>query len=123
MMRVRTYVAESRIPGAGLGVFCATAITAGQILWRFDPGLDVEIDRLPEDPSIAAFLHRYSYVPRLGAERWILCVDDARFYNHADDPNSVGDEWISYAAIDIPADSELTVDYRSFDRRPLVFWL
>ncbi len=85
--------------------------------------MTLPIDRLPDHPVVAEFLRRYSYMPRIGAERWILCADNARFYNHSESPNTVGDEWISYAAIDIPAHNELTIDYRSFDRRPIEFWI
>ena len=58
---------------------------------------------------------------RAGEARWIVCVDDARFLNHSDTPNVLGDEWISTAAIDLPPRTELTLDYRSFDRLPITF--
>lgn len=123
MMRVATYVARSRIPGAGLGLYCRDAVAGGALLWQFDPGLDIELAAMPSDPVVAAFIDAYAYMPRDGAPRWILCGDDARFYNHSDQPNTQGDEWISHAAVALAADTELTIDYGSFDRRPLDFWL
>ena len=95
----------------------------GALLWQFDPGLDIELAAMPSDPVVAAFIDAYAYMPRDGAPRWILCGDDARFYNHSDQPNTQGDEWISHAAVALAADTELTIDYGSFDRRPLDFWL
>lgn len=123
MMRVPTYVATSRIAGAGLGLFCSAPVSPGQLLWMFDPGLDIEIDAMPSEPVVAEFIATYAYMPRKGSARWILCADNARFYNHSDAPNTVGDEWISHAAAALPADSELTIDYRTFDRRPIEFWI
>ena len=83
----------------------------------------IEIAAIPDDPVVADFLGTYAYMPREGAPRWILCGDNARFYNHSDTPNTVGDEWISHAATALLAGTELTIDYRCFDRRPLEFWL
>ena len=123
MMRVASYIAPSLIAGAGLGLFCACSAKAGTLLWQFDTGLDIEIAAIPDDPVVADFLGTYAYMPREGAPRWILCSDNARFYNHSDTPNTVGDEWISHAATALSAGTELTIDYRCFDRRPLEFWL
>jgi hypothetical protein len=123
MMRVPTYVAPSRIPGAGMGLFCAGSIGAGDLLWVFDSGLDIEIRMMPDDPVVADFLRTYAYMPREGEQRWILCGDNARFFNHSDTPNVIGDEWISHAATDLAADTELTIDYGTFDRRPIEFWI
>lgn len=123
MMRVPNYVAPSLIPGAGIGLFCAGAIAAGDLLWIFDPGLDIEIGTMPADPVVADFLKTYAYMPRNGEQRWILCGDNARFFNHSPTPNVIGDEWISHAAGDLAAGSELTIDYGMFDRRPIAFWI
>ena len=41
MLRVKTYLATSSIPGAGLGLFAAEDIPAGTVIWRFDEGWDL----------------------------------------------------------------------------------
>jgi SET domain-containing protein len=109
-------------PIHGLGVFAAAAIRAGTPIWRFTPGLDLDVDpsgleKLPEH-SRAVLLH-YGYVdPRL--ERFILCCDDARFMNHSDSPNLRADYsadryGVDLAVRDIGEGEELTVDYGALE--------
>ena len=44
----------------------------------------------------------------------MLCVDHAKFFNHADDPSCDDDAHFTYAARDIEVGEELTSDYRRF---------
>ncbi len=67
------------------------------------------------------FLDRYAYLSaRLG--KYVVCVDDARYINHADAPNLAEsalpgeDEGVDVAARDIKKGEELTSDYRAFDK-------
>ena len=121
-LRVRTTLAPS--PIAGIGLFAAEDIPAGTITWAWDPALDrthteAELQRL--DPAVRAFLDRYAYwEPSLNA--YALCVDNARFMNHSDDPNTGGTYdgfppgGADVALRDIKAGEEMTCDYRAFDR-------
>jgi hypothetical protein len=122
MMLVRTYLAPSHIHGIGL--FAAEDIPAGTLLWRFWPGLDFEYDQAFIDslPALAR-AKVLAYCSRDEGDRgYLFCGDDARFWNHADEPNTVDgylpgtEEWAVYAARDIPAGEELTCDYREFDQ-------
>ena len=59
-------------------------------------------------------------------EKYILCGDDARFFNHADDPNCDDSKRDTTLALrDIPEGEELTVNYRTFignlDMHPDIF--
>ena len=49
MLRIPTYLAESKISGAGLGVFCKEFVSAGTIIWTFHAGFDYIVDELPQD--------------------------------------------------------------------------
>ena len=123
MLLVRTRVGPS--PIHGLGLFADQAIPAGTEIWRFAPGLDVDVapgvvERLPD--HVRAFFARYGYVDRRLA-RYVLCFDDARFMNHSDRPNVAPDygrdpHGVDVALADIAPGDELTVDYRTFEAGP-----
>lgn len=83
MLFVPTYLAPSKIEGAGLGLFAAAPIAAGSLIWKFDPRIDylltaatVEVmPRLAQD-----FIYKFGCQCR--NDLWLLCGDDARFVNH-----------------------------------------
>jgi SET domain-containing protein len=120
MLLVRVRLAPS--PIHGIGVFAVDPIPSGAEVWRFTPGLDLDLDPgvLDAQPALAreALLH-YGYLdPRL--HRYILGCDDVRFFNHSDTPNVVPDftrdrYGVDSAARDIAAGEELTVDYEWVD--------
>ncbi len=115
MLIVKTYVAPSAING--LGVFLAEPVKAGQRVWEFNPIIDIEIT--PEQlaclaPAARAVAESHSYVERDG--RLILSRDNAVFFNHSDEPNTVTDRLGNRALRDLPAGIELTESYREFPR-------
>jgi hypothetical protein len=118
MLLIRTYIAPSAIPGAGMGLFCAEPVKAGTLVWQFMPGLDYEVHELPENEIARAFVLKYGYMPLEGPRRWVMCVDDARFFNHADDPTCIETDNGTAARFDLPSGTELTTDYREFARDP-----
>jgi uncharacterized protein len=116
MLLVPTYLAPS--PIHGIGLFAAAPIAAGTPVWRLDERFDVAVD----EPSVASLdtvaqlqVQRYAYSDPERRVR-ILCADDARFFNHADDancrddPSSTGE--VTVAVRDIAEGEELTWDYR-----------
>lgn len=46
---------------------------------------------------------------------YVLCGDDARFFNHADAPNCIDTADVTRAIRDIAPGEELTCDYSLFD--------
>lgn len=120
MFLVRVTLGPSAIHG--LGVFAAEPIARGTAVWRFTPRFDLEvepeaIDALP-DLQRERLLH-YGYIDaRLN--KYVLCCDEARFLNHASEPNLVqdlteGGHGVDRAARDIAVGEELTVDYGTFE--------
>ncbi len=110
-------------PIHGLGCFTEEPIRKGQVVWRFDPRLDLVIpyDALGTFPKPAQdFLNMYGYVTMQGDRKVIiLCGDHAKHMNHSDTPNCLdafieGVE-VNIAARDIAPGEELTCDYYSFD--------
>lgn len=114
MLRVHTELRLS--PIHGLGCFAAQDIARGEVVWRFDEGLDVVVETSALDSlPIAAreFLSTYGYLLD-GAV--VLCGDHARHMNHSADPNVIElADGSNVAARDIAAGEELTCDYFDFD--------
>ena len=120
MLLVKTFLKFSDIHG--VGCFAGEDIKSGQVVWKFDPILDVELDQqtintYPE--SVKSFLHMYAYGQQSGSKKtFILCGDHSRHMNHSDHANLIeagnGDAF-NIAARDILAGEELTCDYNAFD--------
>ena len=87
MLKVKTYIAESKIPQAGLGCFAGEFIPKGKLIWEFDPRIDrsyAESDILQMDELTKEFIFKYSFKYR---GTYYLCVDNAKFFNHSENPN------------------------------------
>jgi SET domain-containing protein len=121
MLMVKTRLGPSDI--AGIGLFAAEDISKGTVTWRFMPAYDrlltqTDIDGLPEPARSNILDHVYLDA---ASGQFVLCADNARFMNHADDPNTAGIhepgsiEGFDVAIRDIAAGEELTCDYRTFD--------
>jgi len=119
MLLVKTFLAPSRIHGIGL--FAAERIPAGTVIWKMSPIIDIELsladlDRLA-GPSRAQ-VDKYTYMDLVRGKR-VLCGDDARFFNHDDDPNCHdfpdAEGGTTVAARDIEEGEELTCDYALLD--------
>lgn len=120
MLLIPTYLAASKIPDAGLGIFCRDPIAAGTIIWEFTKGFDYIVKELPQGEILRNFVVKYGYVPLDGERRWVMCADDARFFNHSDDPTCLDEGEYTTARFDLAAGTELTSDYRAFCREPFM---
>lgn len=121
MLMVKTRIGPSDI--AGIGLFADQDIPKGTETWRFMRNFDKllterEIDSLPEPARSNILDHTYLDA---ASGQFVLCADNARFMNHADDPNTAGVheqgaiEGYDIALRDIRAGEEMTCDYRTFD--------
>ncbi len=110
-------------PYEGIGLFAAAPIAKGTVTWRFMPGFDQlfaaeQIVALPEPAR--GELMRYVYLHG-GSDKYVFCLDNARFMNHTGTPNTRGVNppgepyGHDVATRDIAAGEELTCDYREFD--------
>ncbi len=123
MLLIPTDLAPSHIHG--LGVFTRQPVAAGTEIWRFQAGFDTTflVEDLQELPEPAReFLRHYAYLDRTTGQ-FVLNADHGRFMNHSATPttgidprigNAAGDP-VTVALADLPAGTELTCDYRSFD--------
>lgn len=113
MLKVKTFLAPSKIQG--LGLHAAEDIPKGTLIWTLS-GADVvlnqnQIDCMSEIEK--AFIDKYVYKHR---GLYYLCNDDARFMNHSahcntDDTTEAG----TIATEDIKKGEEITCNYASFD--------
>ena len=119
MLLVKTKIGPSKLHG--IGCFADEFIPKGTIMWKFVPGFDLVFNRedIEKLPNIAQnFIKTYSYLS-LDTGRYILCSDDSWFYNHSDDPNTMGidlkgteDEGADIAIRDIEVGEEITFNYK-----------
>ena len=119
MLTIRTFLKETRT--RGIGLFAAEPVPKGNVWWKDDdefnrvlPG--AKVDALPD--AAKEFIYTYGSLNCDG--EWYICLDNGRFVNHSDDPNTMptnpgglgrGD-WV--ASKDIKTGDEITSDYRMF---------
>ena len=117
MMLVRTYVAPSTIEG--LGIYADEFIPSGTVIWEFNPKFlatfsQSDIDDLP--PHTREFVEKYSFPHLLEADQLVVELDNGRFMNHTDKPNTDFTEFSKgYAIRDIREGEEITCNYHEFD--------
>jgi SET domain-containing protein len=120
MLRVKTQLKESKIKGAGIGLFADEFIPKDTIIWEYDSKIDNAYLQEEYDKVTGLdkeFLKRYCF-KYLGV--YYLCVDNARFFNHSDAPNCYSADFnkinLGYtkALRDIEVGEELTDDYLGF---------
>ena len=121
MFTVRTSLRPS--PIQGLGCFADEVIKKGQVVWEFDPRLDIRItlsDIKTFPPFMQDHFRTYCYVELLeGQEILVYCADFSKHMNHSDTPNLIETEnnLCDIAICDIAVGEELTCDYYRFDLR------
>lgn len=116
MLLVRTFVGPSAIEG--VGVFAAEPIGGGTPIWRLEAGFDRLVpleDYRSAPPVLRELLDRYAYPSPDQPGFLVYEVDNGRFMNHADAPNTDFSEPSGGTALrDIAAGEELTCDYGEF---------
>ncbi|MDO1530188.1 SET domain-containing protein [Fulvimonas sp. R45] len=112
MILPRYRIAPSAIRGAGQGLFLGEAVPAGRIITAPDA-----IDRtwrhaeIAADPALAAQMHAAA---RWFEDHYTLSPDwpDECYINHSFRPTGLWHLGFVFALDDLPADTEITVDYR-----------
>ena len=115
MFIVRTGLHSSAIHG--IGIFADEPVKKGQIVWQFDPRMDILIpleEKQKFPPAMQDYLSMLTYIEESsGRKMMVLCADNAKHVNHSDVPNLIDtpDGLQEYAARDIAAGEELTCNY------------
>lgn len=124
MLLVKTKIGPSKI--SGIGLFADEFIPRGTWIWRFKKGFDIRVNKdypnTLQEPAKSYFMcYAYQNPKTLN---WVLCADDARFFNHSNTANThcvedpEDEDTANVASQDINRGEELTVDYREFDTDP-----
>lgn len=116
MFIINTYIARSAIEG--VGVFAAENLKKGQRISKFEPDFDrlvatAEYESAP--PHLKALLDRYAFPHPQKPEYIVYEVDNSRFMNHSETPNTEYSDFAAGTALrDIAAGEELTCNYNDF---------
>lgn len=116
MLLVEAYIDKS--PIQGIGLFAKRPIARGATIWaldlRFDRLLELSVCESADEP-LRTYLERYTYPHRPDPRYVVFEADDARYMNHADDPNCDFSKLdVAYALRDIAAGEEMTCNYDVF---------
>ncbi|MGV1098243.1 SET domain-containing protein [Thiovibrio sp. JS02] len=116
MFTIDTYLDRSTVHG--IGVFTGQDLAAGQVIWQFNPLVDLVFS--PEKwreveqhiaPQSFAMLQRYAYKEN---GSFHLCLDNAQFMNHCDANANVAndrDTNTMFAKIPLKKGEELLCNY------------
>ena len=111
-MSVEYVIGPSRIKSAGEGLYSVNSVKSGEVVFRWDPEVDVEGDVEEDGWDV-----RLSSVE---GGRWYRAGGGGAYFNHSDDPNVGivdGDgpkaKRDRVALRDISSGEEMTMDYRS----------
>lgn len=117
MMLIRSHVSQSIIEG--LGVYADEFIPSGTLIWQLNPKfvatfLRSDIEEFP--PHIREFVEKYSFPDFKDKNLLYVELDNGRFMNHSDTPNTDFSEFNNgYAVRDIAEGEEITCNYYEFD--------
>jgi hypothetical protein len=112
MILPRYHIAESAVAGAGKGLFLDEAVVAGRIITAPD-AIDRTWSRVDilASPELGAQLHAAA---RWFEDRYTVSPEwpDECYVNHSFQPTGLWHLGFIFAAADLPAGTEVTVDYR-----------
>lgn len=117
MMLVRSHVAQSQIEG--FGVYADEFISAGTLIWQLNPKFIATFSRSDLEefpPHIREFVEKYSFPDFENKNLLFVELDNGRFMNHSDAPNTDFTAFSKgYAIRDIRQGEEITCNYYEFD--------
>lgn len=108
----RYRIGASSIPGAGLGLYLEEPVRRARVVVAPDGIGDTHsFEELQTDPKLAAQMHTSV---RWFEDRYTLAPDwpDECYVNHSFEPNGLWHLGFVFAARDLGAGEELTIDYR-----------
>jgi len=125
VLLVKTKLAPS--PIEGIGLFLDEDVESGTVIWEYHAGIDLVLEA-SVFPTLSAEagrqVRKYSYLDPV-LDKWVLCGDDARFFNHSDFPScsesGVGLTGVTVAARRLLRGEELTTDYRRITAEKLSY--
>lgn len=112
MLIVKTKLKE--FVGKGIGLVADENIKKGQVVWTFNPIVDIKILKKNIPKEMKEFYDIYSIRRK---DYIFFNSDNARFINHSKNPNtkSLGHEKDNIALRDIKNGEEITIDYEEIE--------
>lgn len=115
MLTINTHIGLSKIHGIGL--FASDFIHKGTLVWELNRKFDLvysqeEFDALSDRAKKSILFYGHFQKEEGG---YILCSDDARFFNHSETPNCKSEIGKTFAIKDIKIGEEITDNYIEFD--------
>jgi SET domain-containing protein len=114
MLLATTSVAPSTI--AGIGLFAAEPVSAGQLIRRFEPKFDPLLD-IADMRAVPVAFHAFVEMYRVEAHafggRCRLLRDHAKSINHSENPSLASEQHTSHALCGLAVGDEITSDYRA----------
>lgn len=115
MLVVKTKIKNSKIHGIGL--FADEFIPKGTLIWQLNKKFDLiynkrQFNSLPNKVKDAIIFYGHFQKEEGG---YVLCSDDARFFNHSTNPNCRSEIGKTYALKDIKKGEEMTDNYLEWD--------
>jgi SET domain-containing protein len=113
MLVVKTKLKE--ITGKGIGLIADQEVKKGQSIWVYNPVIDIKVNKKDIPEKAEEFFKIYSV--DIGEDCVYLNLDNARFINHSENPNtkSLGPFKDNIAIRDIPIGEEITINYGEID--------
>lgn len=111
MLLVKTYLMSSNIHGIGL--FSDQDIKKGEKIYQVD-GFTLRFDENEYQHYLKLnkdFVLKYFWK---SGNLYFCSLDNDRFMNHSDNPNTIKTEDATYAKIDIKKGEEITCNYNDF---------
>lgn len=108
MLLIKNHIGISNI--SGIGLFSSEFIPKGSIIWQLDKLDQVfsynEVEKLLDIHK--EYILKYSYTEK---GNYILCSDNAKYFNHSFNPNVETIDLYEISKRDIKIGEELTCDY------------
>jgi SET domain-containing protein len=120
MFLYKTEVRTATNPKMGLGLFAKEHIPAHSVVWKYIEGVDIKfhIDRLKYfNNAQIEYFKKYGWIEKSNDGEEFMCsnADLSNFINHSNSPNISNIGNFSVAIRDIQVDTEIFIDYNSFD--------
>jgi SET domain-containing protein len=115
MLIIKTHIKNS--PIHGIGLFASKFIPKDTLVWELNTKFDLifnesEFDLLHQNAKDSIVFYGHFQKEEGG---YILCSDDARFFNHSTEPNCKSQIGKTYAIKDINVGEEITDNYMEWD--------
>ncbi len=114
MLLVKTYLDKSPIDGIGL--FAREDIEIGEKISEYDAWFNPLIRKSSYNSITKDFLRKYGVFEKVHIG-YRLYLDDERFMNHSDDPNTIQEDVNTcIAKVNIKKGEEITCNYKELEK-------